>query len=106
MQAPPSATTCGLPLIGAARKPTPAACAAARTLAEVADDTVEQSTIVPGRESPLSSPCSPVTTCSRSRGADTVTNTMSHPPRSAIRPAALAPLATSGSVLPASGSTP
>ena len=101
MQAPPSATTWALPLTGAARKPTPAAFAAARTPAEAAADTVEQSTIVPGLRSPLSSPCSPQTTSSRSRGADTMTKTMSHPPRSVIRPTARAPLSTSGPVLDA-----
>ena len=98
MQAPPSATTCGLPLTGAARKPTPAWSAAARTRAEAAADTVEQSTITAGLDCP---PSSPATTSTRSRGPDTVTNTMSQEPRSVIRPAARAPRATSGSVLTA-----
>ena len=99
MHAPPSATICGLPLTGAARKATPAASAAARACAEAAAETVEQSTITPGLLSPRSSPCSPVTTSARSRGPDTITNTMSQPHSPVIRSATRAPRAASGSVL-------
>ena len=106
MQAPPSATTWGLPLIGAARKSTPASVAAARTAAEVAVETVEQSTMVPGRCCPDSNPSGPPTTSSRSFGVETITKTTSQLPRSAIRSTAVAPRATSGAVLDLSGSTP
>jgi hypothetical protein len=78
---------------------TPAAAAAARTFAEVSIDTVEQSTMTAGLREAASSPCWPVTTSSTSAGADTMTNTMSHSPRSVIRPATVAPLAAKGSVL-------
>ena len=98
MHAAPSATTCGFPLTGAARKPTPASSAMARTRAEAAEDTVEQSTIISGRDDPASSA---TTTSSRSREEDTVTNTMSHEPKSAIRSATRAPADTSGAVLTA-----
>ena len=101
MHALPSATTCGLPLSGAARKSTPARAVAARTCAETSAETVEQSTTTDGRRSADSSPAFSLTTSSRSSGVDTMTKTTSQAARSTIEPTAVAPRSTSGPVLAA-----
>ena len=95
----PSANTSGLPQTGAARKPTPAAAAAARIRADASSDTVEQSTSTPGRRSPANRPPSPSVTCSRSAGPVTMVNTSSQPASAAMSGATRAPRAASGAVL-------
>ncbi len=95
----PSAITSGLPHTGAARNATSSAVAAARIRAEASSDTVEQSTRMPGLASPLSSPPSPSTTSSRSRGPDTITYTTSQSASATMLSATRAPRAASGAVL-------
>lgn len=93
MHARPCAIRCGLPLTGAATNPTPASAASSRTPADAALDTVEQSTTNLGRAAP---PSRLPTTASRSRGVDTVTNTISAAARPASSSTATAPWSTSG----------
>ena len=95
----PAAITFGLPETGVARNPAPLASTTARIRRLVSMSTVEESAMIRGVAVPVSRPCSPISTSSRSRPAETMMNTTSRPASSTGVSTTVAPDSVSGSAL-------